>query len=97
MKARNMSSGFDFLGTNSGFDIQFSLIDYDGSSSYGRAYLVGLLNTLLVAFFGIFFATILGFIIGVSRLSTNWIVKYFISSIFWNFFCDYTWIYYWNF
>ena len=75
MKARNMSSGFDFLGTNSGFDIQFSLIDYDGSSSYGRAYLVGLLNTLLVAFFGIFFATILGFIIGVSRLSSNWIIN----------------------
>jgi len=75
MKARNMSSGFDFLNTNSGFDIQFSLIDYDGSSSYGRAYLVGLLNTLLVAFFGIFFATILGFIIGVSRLSSNWIIN----------------------
>jgi general L-amino acid transport system permease protein len=75
MKARNMNSGFDFLNTNSGFDIQFSLIDYDGSSSYGRAYLVGLLNTLLVAFFGIFFATILGFIIGVSRLSSNWIVN----------------------
>jgi general L-amino acid transport system permease protein len=75
MKARNMSFGFDFLGTNSGFDIQFSLIDYDGSSSYGRAYLVGLLNTLLVAFFGIFFATILGFIIGVSRLSSNWIIN----------------------
>ena len=66
MKARNMSSGFD---------IQFSLIDYDGSSSYGRAYLVGLLNTLLVAFFGIFFATILGFIIGISRLSSNWIIN----------------------
>lgn len=75
MKARNINSGFDFLNTNSGFDIQFSLIDYDGSSSYGRAYLVGLLNTLLVAFFGIFFATILGFIIGVSRLSSNWIVN----------------------
>jgi len=75
MKARNMNSGFDFLNTNSGFDIQFSLIDYDGSSSYGRAYLVGLLNTLLVAFFGIFFATILGFIIGVSRLSSNCIVN----------------------
>ena len=75
MKARNMNSGFDFLNTNSGFDIQFSLIDYDGSSSYGRAYLVGLLNTLLVAFFGIFIATILGFIIGVSRLSSNWIVN----------------------
>jgi len=75
MKSRNMSSGFDFLVTNSGFDIQFSLIDYDGSSSYGRAYLVGLLNTLLVDFFGIFFATILGFSIGVSRLSSNWIIN----------------------
>jgi general L-amino acid transport system permease protein len=75
MKARNMNSGFDFLNTNSGFDIQFSLIEYDGSSSYGKAYLVGLLNTLLVAFFGIFIATILGFIVGVSRLSSNWIVN----------------------
>jgi general L-amino acid transport system permease protein len=75
MKARNITSGFDFLNTNSGFDIQFSLIDYDGSSSYGKAYLVGLLNTLFVAAFGIFFATVLGFIIGVSRLSSNWIIN----------------------
>ncbi len=69
--ARNITSGFDFLKTNSGFDVQFSLIAYDGSYSFGRAYLVGLLNTLLVSFFGIIFATILGFVIGISRLSEN--------------------------
>lgn len=69
--ARNITSGFDFLSTNSGFDVQFSLIPYDGSFSFGRAYLVGLLNTLLVSFFGIIFASILGFIIGISRLSEN--------------------------
>ena len=71
LQARNITSGFDFLGTNSGFDVQFSLIPYDGSNSFGRAYLVGLLNTLLVSFFGIIFASILGFIIGISRLSEN--------------------------
>ena len=69
--ARNITSGFDFLSTNSGFDVQFSLIPYDGSFSFGRAYLVGLLNTLLVSFFGIIFASIFGFIIGISRLSEN--------------------------
>ena len=69
--ARNITSGFDFLSTNSGFDAQFSLIPYDGSFSFGRAYLVGLLNTLLVSFFGIIFASILGFVIGISRLSEN--------------------------
>ena len=75
LAARNLNFGFDFLNTNSGFDVQFSLIQYDGSSSYFRSYLVGLLNTLLVSFFGIIFATILGFIVGISRLSTNWIVN----------------------
>jgi general L-amino acid transport system permease protein len=75
LAARNLNFGFDFLNTNSGFDVQFSLIQYDGSSSYFRSYLVGLLNTLLVSFFGIIFATILGFIVGISRLSPNWIVN----------------------
>ena len=75
LAARNLNFGFDFLNTNSGFDVQFSLIQYDGSSSYLRSYLVGLLNTLLVSFFGIIFATILGFIVGISRLSPNWIVN----------------------
>ena len=71
LEARNISSGFDFLKTNSGFDVQFSLIDYDGSYSFGRAYLVGLLNTLFVSFFGVIFASLLGFLIGVGRLSDN--------------------------
>jgi general L-amino acid transport system permease protein len=75
LAARNLNFGFDFLNTNSGFDVQFSLIQYDGSSSYFRSYLVGLLNTLLVSFFGVIFATILGFIVGISRLSPNWIVN----------------------
>ena len=75
MASRNISSGFDFLNTNSGFDVQFSLIDYDGSYSFGRAYLVGLLNTLLVSSFGIVFATILGFLVGVARLSSNFLLS----------------------
>ena len=75
MASRNISSGFDFLKTNSGFDVQFSLIDYDGSYSFGRAYLVGLLNTLLVSSFGIVFATILGFLVGVARLSNNFLLS----------------------
>lgn len=77
LDSRNLSFGFDFLNTNTGFDVQFSLISYDGSSSFLRVYFVGLLNTLLVAFFGVFFATILGFVIGVSRLSSNWIINKF--------------------
>ena len=75
LDSRNLNFGFDFLSNNAGFDIQFSLINYDGSSSYAKSYLVGLLNTLLVAFFGIIFATILGFIVGISRLSTNWMLN----------------------
>jgi general L-amino acid transport system permease protein len=66
---------FTFLQRTSGFDIIQSLISYTRESSYGRAILVGFLNTLLVASLGIIFATILGFIIGVMRLSTNWIVR----------------------
>lgn len=66
---------FDFLDTTAGFDIGESLIEYDRSRTYARALLVGLLNTLQVAFFGIIFATVLGTIIGVMRLSTNWLVS----------------------
>ena len=60
---------------NLSFDIQFSLIEYDGSHSYARAYLVGLLNTILVSVVGIFFATILGVIVGISRLSSNYLIS----------------------
>ena len=66
MDNRGIEFGFGFLSQESSFDVQFSLIEYDGSHSYARAYLVGLLNTLLVAFIGIIFATILGVIVGIA-------------------------------
>jgi general L-amino acid transport system permease protein len=75
MDARGIDFGFGFLNTQASFDIQFSLIDYDGSHSYGRAYLVGLLNTLLVAFIGIILATLLGAVVGVARLSPNYLIR----------------------
>jgi len=74
MGNRGISFGFGFLSQESSFDITFSLIDYDGSHSYARAFLVGLLNTILVSAIGIFFATILGVTIGVARLSQNYLV-----------------------
>jgi len=75
MDTRGIEFGFGFLKQEASFDIQFSLIDYDGSHSYARAYLVGLLNTLLVAFIGIILATLLGAIVGISRLSPNYLIR----------------------
>src|SRR5262249_23974394 len=74
--ARNrITSGFGFLDQIAGFDISQTLIAYSiQSSTYGRAFWVGLLNTLLVSGLGIVLATVLGFVIGVARLSTNWLV-----------------------
>ena len=77
MNNRGIEFGFGFLSQEASFDIQFSLIDYDGSHSYARAYLVGLLNTILVASIGIFFATILGVVVGISRLSPNYLIAKF--------------------
>ena len=74
MGNRGISFGFGFLSQESSFDITFSLIDYDGSHSYARAFLVGLLNTILVSVIGIFFATILGVTVGISRLSQNYMI-----------------------
>ena len=75
MGNRGISFGFGFLSQESSFDIAFSLIDYDGSYSYARAFLVGLLNTILVSAIGIFFATILGVTVGISRLSQNYLIS----------------------
>ena len=75
MDTRGIDFGFGFLKQESSFDVQFSLIDYDGSHSYARAYLVGLLNTLLVAFIGIIFSTIIGVIVGIARLSPNYLIE----------------------
>ena len=75
MENRGLEFGFDFLKYEASFDIQFSLIEYDGSHSYFRAYLVGLLNTILVSVIGIIFATILGIVVGVARLSKNFLIE----------------------
>ncbi len=75
MDNRGIEFGFGFLTQESSFDVQFSLIDYDGSDSYARAYLVGLLNTLLVAFIGIILSTVLGVIVGIARLSPNYLIE----------------------
>jgi general L-amino acid transport system permease protein len=71
----NIASGFRFWNNTAGFDISQALIDYSPSTStFGRAFWVGLLNTLLVASLGIVLATALGFAIGIARLSRNWLV-----------------------
>ncbi|MDP9838006.1 general L-amino acid transport system permease protein [Neorhizobium huautlense] len=70
----NTASGYGFLNGRSGFDVGQSLIAYSSDSTYGRAILVGLLNTLLIAVTGIITATIVGFIIGIGRLSKNWLI-----------------------
>jgi general L-amino acid transport system permease protein len=75
LQRAHIASGLGFWDNTAGFDISQTLIYYNAqTSTYGRAFWVGLLNTLLVAGLGIFFATILGFLIGIGRLSTNWLV-----------------------
>ena len=74
MLERGLASGFHFLGVESQFDIQMTLIEYSPTSTYFDSFIVGLLNTLLVAGIGILFATIIGFIVGIARLSSNWLV-----------------------
>ncbi|WP_150912952.1 amino acid ABC transporter permease [Marinobacter halotolerans] len=74
MQSRGISTGFGFLEETAGFGIIMSLVPYDATMTYGRTFVVGLMNTLLVSAMGIVTATILGFIIGVARLSSNWLV-----------------------
>jgi len=71
---RGISTGFDFLSMEAGFGIIQSLIDYDETYTFGRTFFVGLINTLLVSGLGIIFATILGFTVGIARLSNNWLI-----------------------
>ena len=75
MDERGIDFGFGFLNQESSFDVQFSLIEYDGSHSYAKAYLVGLLNTILVSVLGIIFCTIIGVIVGIARLSPNYLIR----------------------
>ena len=75
MENRGIDFGFDFLKQEASFDMQFSLLDYDGQDPYWWAYVVALLNTLLVAFLGIIFCTIIGVVVGVARLSPNFLIR----------------------
>ena len=75
LRRSNISTGFAFLRGRAGFDISDRLIDYTSDSSYGRAFLVGVANTLIVAAVGIVTATVIGFLVGVGRLSNNWLIR----------------------
>jgi len=75
LETQHIASGLGFLRNTAGFDVSQNLIPYSGSDSYTRVFLVGLLNTLLVAVIGIFFATVIGFIIALCRLSPNWLLS----------------------
>jgi general L-amino acid transport system permease protein len=75
LEAQRITSGFGFLANTAGFDVSQALIPYSGSDTYTRVFFVGLLNTLLVAVIGVFFATIIGFLVGLGRLSPNWLLS----------------------
>ena len=75
MDNRGIDFGFGFLKQEASFDIQFSLVEFDGLDPYWWAYVAALLNTLLVAFLGIILCTILGVIVGVARLSPNFLIR----------------------
>jgi len=75
MEARGIKSGYDFLFTTAGFDILMSLVPYDATHTYGRTFIVGLLNTILVSVIGIILSTIVGFIMGVAHFSHNWLIR----------------------
>src|SRR6266702_2107429 len=75
LATQRITSGFGFLERTAGFDVSQSLIPYSGSNTYTRVFLVGLLNTLLVSIIGIFFATVIGFLVALGRLSPNWLLS----------------------
>ncbi|WP_163391143.1 amino acid ABC transporter permease [Enterovibrio norvegicus] len=77
LDARGIATGFGFLSQEAGFGIGLTLIEYDETYSYGRTFFVGLLNTALVSVLGILLATVLGFLIGIARLSNNWLLSRF--------------------
>ena len=76
LEVRGMDSGFGFMGVEAGFDTDFKLIEYTaGVGTYGDIFLIGILNTLYISFLAIIATTMLGFTIGVLRLSSNWLVS----------------------
>jgi general L-amino acid transport system permease protein len=74
LQSQRITAGFGFLNNTAGFDVSQNLIPYSGSDTYTRVFLVGLLNTLLVSVIGIFFATVIGFLVALGRLSPNWLL-----------------------
>nr|WP_067295894.1 amino acid ABC transporter permease [Marinobacterium profundum] len=81
LETRGITTGFGFLSEEAGFSIPLSLIEYTAADSYGRTFFVGLFNTVLVSVMGIIAATLLGFVLGVARLSDNWMIAK-LSSIY---------------
>src|SRR6266436_4443924 len=75
LRRQNIASGFGFLDHEAAFGIGESLIAYSPADTYGRAFLVGLLNTLYVAGLGVVLATVLGTVMGLARLSPNWLIR----------------------
>src|SRR5713101_6503686 len=75
LQAQRITAGFGFLANTAGFDVSQNLIPYSGSDTYTRVFFVGLLNTLLVSVIGIFFATVIGFLVALGRLSPNWLLS----------------------
>jgi general L-amino acid transport system permease protein len=75
LQAQRITAGFGFLANTAGFDVSQNLIPYSGSDTYTRVFFVGLLNTLLVSVIGIFFATLIGFLVALGRLSPNWLLS----------------------
>src|ERR1700744_6312098 len=75
LQNQRIASGFGFLRNSAGFDISQTLISYSTTDTYLRVFWIGVLNTLLVAVIGIFFATVIGFIVALGRLSPNWLMS----------------------
>src|SRR3979409_1153137 len=75
LQSQRITSVLGFLNNTAGFDVSLNIIPYSGSDTYTRVFLVGLLNTLLVSIIGIFFATVIGFLVALGRLSPNWLLS----------------------
>ncbi|WP_019936914.1 amino acid ABC transporter permease [Bordetella sp. FB-8] len=74
LSSRHITTGFAFLHREAGFDIGQTLVAYTPASTYGRAIWIGILNTLLVSVLGVVFSTLLGTLVGIGRLSRNWLI-----------------------